>query len=109
MGRHGDPFSCSFAIRWDAVAPLQFGRRKLLRMLARSEDELNRGAFEAEYASQLVFQVAFVREVDILGIVGEKDKGWRLHVGLGGVVELDPFAGLARGRVGIYGLFDKLV
>ena len=78
-------------------------------MLTSAEDHFDRGALEAERASDLVLKVTLIGEMDRLGIVGEENEGGRPDVCLGGVVELDPLARLGSGRVGVDRFFDELV
>src|SRR5215212_8441699 len=81
----------------------------LFSMLARAEYQADWGALEGEHPAQLVLQVSLVGEVYRVGIVGEEHKRWGPDVRLGGVIELDPLAGL-RGRwVRLDRLFHQLV
>src|SRR5688500_11198087 len=74
-----------------------------------AEAHPDRGSSEPKRLAQLVLEVPAIGKVNLRGIVHEENEGrWR-HVGLGRVVELQPFPGLAWRWVCGDGRFQHLV
>src|SRR5258708_15659848 len=61
---------------------------RLLRFRACPEEEANGCALEAECLTQLIFQVAFVGEMQRLWVVDEKDESRWVHLRLRRIVDL---------------------
>src|SRR5258708_9090285 len=60
----------------------------LLRSWSCSEKHANARSLETESSTQLILQVALIGEMERLGVISKKEGGWRIHLGLRRVVNL---------------------
>jgi len=64
------------------------GVSKLFVLFPSPERHPHRVANESELIANLVFQVALVREMNVLGVVAKEHKRWRRYIRLRRIVEL---------------------
>src|SRR5262249_43025252 len=81
----------------------------VLLLRARAELHADGCALEAEGVAQPVLEVPLVGEVQQRGVVDEEDKGGRIHLSLGGIVDMQHSSLDMGGMVALQGGLDHLI